>query len=363
MSLTTLQITDFRNISTATFNPLSGLNLICGKNGSGKTSLLESIHYLGLGRSFRTAQSSCLIRHQADKFSLFAQIENSDGYYIPVGVERHMQGALRLRMAENDMPTIAEIASLLPLRMINSQSHQLFELGPSFRRKYLDWGLFYQTHHFLLLWRQFDRVLKQRNTLLRDKHAKNEIDVWTNELVKIGTELDALRRDYIKELIPFVEKAAHELLGLSSLNLEYQPGWDESDTYENILNKHFAEEWRAGYTLYGPHRADLLVTIETLPVKHFLSRGQLKLLICAMIVAQGMLLKMKANNRLIYLIDDLPSELDSEGCRKLITLLSQQPTQMFITAIEQDVIQKIAGMINISLKMFHVEHGFIEPCE
>lgn len=362
MPLLSLRITDFRNLTAVDFAPvLSGLNIICGNNGCGKTSLLEAIYYLGLGRSFRSAAAGRLIRHHSEKFSVFSQLVSDSNRHIPVGVEREQSGSARWRMAEKNISSMTELAALLPIRLINSQSHNLFELGPVFRRKYLDWGLFYQNEGFLLCWRQFERVLKQRNAVLRDKKPKKELAGWTEELVKYGLELDTLRRDYLQSLTPLVVELTQELLVLPHLELHYQPGWNQEKDYSSVLSQSYPQELSCGHTLYGPHRADLDIRVDGIPVKHFLSRGQQKLLICAMILAQGMLLTKHANKGLIYLVDDLPAELDLQSKQKLISLLSRQPTQIFITAIESEA---ICGFINdkleVPMKVFHVEHGSVE---
>lgn len=357
MTISSLRVTDFRNLSSIELVPCQrGLNVICGNNGSGKTSLLESIYYLGLGRSFRSSTTTRLIRHTSYKFSLFAQLIH-DELHIPVGVERDVNGSSRLRMAEKDVSTISELASLLPIQVINSHSHQLFESGPVFRRKFLDWGLFYHFDNFLPAWRNFERVLKHRNVLLRDKRSKREIDVWTDELIRYGMELDKLRNEYIAALTPIICELSQELLGISNLKINYDPGWDINSDFATSLADNFIEEHRIGHTQYGPHRADLDITIDAVSVKHFLSRGQQKLLICAMILAQGIALSKYRNKELIYLVDDLPSELDLHSSKKLITLLAKQKTQIFITAIESETICSFIDKSEVPLRVFHVEHG------
>jgi DNA replication and repair protein RecF len=360
MSITSLRILDFRNLAAAEISPcVQGLNIICGDNGSGKTSLLEAIYYLGLGRSFRSSTATRMIKHESLKFSLFAQLISENERLIPIGAERDVHGISRSRLAEQDVTSIAELASLLPILIINSQSHQLFEAGPIFRRKYLDWGLFYHFKQFLPCWRQFERVLKQRNVILRDKRPRNELEPWTAELIKLALELDRYRHQYIHELTAIISELAAELLNLPPIELSYDSGWPKDADLNALFVSKWADEYRFGYTLYGPHRADLEVKIQQVPAKYFLSRGQQKLLICAMILAQGMLLAKHANKGLIYLIDDLPAELDLHSRQKLISLLSRQPTQIFITAVDAGTICDLTTISNVPMKVFHVEHGSV----
>ncbi len=361
MPISSLRVADFRNVTALELAPhTDGLNLICGDNGSGKTSLLEAIHYLGSGKSFRSSVATRLVRHETDKFSLFAQVVNDANHQIMLGVERDIKGSTRLRRDEKDLQSFTDFAYLLPVRLINSQSHHLFESGPIYRRKYLDWGLFYQSDNFLHCWRQFERILKQRNAGLRDRRAKNELIGWTTELIKYALELNDLRQSYVQTLAPLVEKIASELLGLSfaQLEIKYLPGWDNSQNYEDVLATSYFDDLRVGHTQNGPHRADIDIRLNNVSVKHFLSRGQQKLLICAMILAQGMLLAKQANKGLIYLVDDLPSELDAQSRQRLISLLLTQQSQVFITAIESaSICEFIDSQSKVPVKLFHVEHG------
>lgn len=363
MTITSLRIINFRNLAAAELASCClGLNVICGENGSGKTSLLEAIYYLGVGRSFRSSVQARLIRQTTEQFSIFSHIVSDSERQVPLGVERDVNGVTRLRVAEQDVSGIAELASYLPIRLINSQSQHLFESGPLYRRKFLDWGLFYQFDSFFSCWRQYERVLKQRNAVLRDRRSKSELTPWTDELVKYGLELHALRKQYVASLIPIAAEIVDELLGFNSLQFNYLSGWEgngkKDRDYAAVLAEAYPFEMHAGHTLYGPHRADLAITLAGIPVKHYLSRGQQKLLICAMIIAQGKLLSQLGNKRLIYLVDDLPAELDMLSRRKLLALLSDQQTQVFITAIEREAIcDHMSQNQNVPVKVFHVKHG------
>lgn len=356
MPLINLDITDFRNISSAKLELIpQGFNFLYGNNGSGKTSLLEAVYYLSRGRSFRSSTIHHIVKNSADKFAIFAQLHAKNSQSIPIGVERARAGDLRIRMLGKDESSFAELVKLTPTLLINSASFNLLDAGPVFRRKYLDWGAFYVINDFLRIWKHYERALKQRNAALRARVSKHELMSWTAELVQYGMQLDQLRREFIDYLMPFLNNALEKLLVIPGLRIHYQPGWDENLSLEDALNKAMDKDRYAGFTQSGPHRADFKMMINSAPAKDILSRGQQKLFICAMIVAQGALLNQRVDKKPIYLIDDLPSELDSISRGNLMTLLSSQEAQIFVTAVERSALTDLIA--RDSTRMFHVEHG------
>jgi DNA replication and repair protein RecF len=356
MPIIRLDITDFRNIASIKFEPISdGFNLIYGDNGSGKTSLLESIYYLSLGRSFRSSNAGHIIRDVATKFAIYSHVLTQSEQFVPVGVERKQGGGLNARISGRDATSIAEVASLLPVQLINSNCYNLLDAGPGFRRKYLDWGAFYHSIEFLRVWRQFKRVLKQRNAALMKRIPKKELDAWNDEMVQAANLLHQLRQNYVSQLLPLLKGMVAELLVISDLDIEYFPGWNIEENYRDILARSLDRDLQAGFTQIGPHRANFNVVIKGLPAKDILSRGQQKLFVCAMILAQGTLLFRSQNKRPIYLVDDLSSELDMTSRSKLITLLSKQDAQIFVTAVEHGIFDNCP--LTKKVKLFHVEHG------
>lgn len=359
MPLTRLDITDFRNLASIKMEPISaGFNVFYGLNGSGKTSLLEAIYYLALGRSFRSSLVGRIIRHSAEKFLLFAHKLGHGEQVIPIGIERMQRGDVKIRIAGKDARSAAELADLTPVQLINSHCYNLLDAGPVFRRKYLDWGVFYQTPEFLRTWRDTIQLLKQRNAALRKKRPKKELESWTEELVSKAEIMHSLRQNYVEQLIPTLSATLSELIQLKGLTIHYQPGWDESKTYRENLTNSLDRDLQLGYTQYGPHRADLRITINKIAAKDILSRGQQKLFVCAMILAQGALLKTSLNKKPIYLVDDLPAELDIISRTNLIALLSKQDTQIFVTAVDFETLSP--ALKNFPVNLFHVEHGTVK---
>lgn len=358
MSLIRLEIANFRNLLAVNLEPRPhGFNLVHGQNGSGKTSLLEAIYYLSFARSFRSTAVSRIINNSAEKFSIFGHLQGEMSPPIPVGVERSLQSELKIRISGKDVHSIAELANVTPIQLINPHCYNLLEGGPLFRRKYLDWGMFYRNKDFIRLWRHFERTLKQRNAALQARRPRNELEPWTQELIASAQVLDEARKTYINQLLPMLLQTVSSLLTLPELKIQYQPGWDDTRDYQAILSDSMGKDLSLGYTQYGPHRADLKILINSSPAKDILSRGQQKLFVCAMILAQGALLRSCMNKKPIYLVDDLPSELDSCSRSNLLDLLSKQEAQVFITAIEPNALTDFLTMSDI--KVFHVEHGQI----
>ncbi|MES2218931.1 MAG: DNA replication/repair protein RecF [Pseudomonadota bacterium] len=356
MPLTRLDITDFRNLAAITLEPLvTGFNFLYGMNGSGKTSLLEAIYYLSVGRSFRNCTSGRIIRHSTDKLLIFAHKKTNNDQYVTLGLERKQHGALKIRIANKDAQSIAELASLLPVQLMNASCYSLLEGGPAYRRKFLDWGNFYLHVEFLRVWQDYNQALTQRNAALRNGQPQKELVVWNQMLTEKAQRLDQLRQDFVNLLIPQLKTTVAELISLPGLELYYQRGWDEGEDYAAVLAASLDKDRYMGYTQFGPHRADFKMKINQVDAKDILSRGQQKLFVYAMILAQGALLHRCTNKKPIYLIDDLPAELDIVSRNNLITLLSRQETQIFVTAVEREALSE--NLCNLPVKMFHVEHG------
>jgi DNA replication and repair protein RecF len=356
MALSHLEISNFRNLLSAQIQPITqGFNFIIGSNGSGKTSLLEAIYYLSLGRSFRSSIADRIVNSSAQKLSLFANAASGQASYDAIGLERHAEGGLKIRINGKDALSITDSASLLPVQLMDSNCHHLLDGGPAIRRKLLDWGIFYKNPDFLSSWRQFERLLRQRNAALRGQRARKELSAWTSELILHALSMDEMRRQYVDQFIPCLQATIAELLDIADLKISYLPGWDQTQTYASILERSLDKDFQLGYTQYGPQKADLKILINGVPAKDILSRGQQKLFVCAMIIARGTLLQSGTKRRPVYLVDDLPSELDVTSRSKLLALLSKQEAQIFVTAVDRDSLG--SSIANEFIKMFHVEHG------
>ncbi len=358
MPLDRLTFQGLRNLQTLDIRPGGGVNLIIGDNGSGKTSLLEGIHILGLGRSFRTQQLKHAIKHDEDAFILHGRLEGDPP--LPVGIRRQRSASESIiRLAGAPVTRIAQLAETLPLQLINPDTFRLLEGSPAFRREFLDWGVFHVKHEFFDIWRRVRRALKHRNALLR--HAKMDrqiLAVWDRELAHYGVQLDVLRHDYVSNFSPIFEETLNELLplGKAELKLRYFRGWDHKRSYSEVLSDSHESDRQMGFTQQGPQRADLHIRVDRRPAKEVLSRGQQKLVVSALKLAQGRLLETITGRRCIYLIDDLPAELDKHHRRVFCKWLERMQCQVFTTSVERESLLGL-WQTTTAMTMFHVKHG------
>ena len=361
-SIRQLQITSFRNISEAKLDFAPDLNLITGENGSGKSSLLEAIHYAGLGRSFRNIRQTPVIQHNKDYCAVYCQL-NNDNY---LGISKSNKGANEIRVNGKKASTSAKLARLLPLQLFNAEAFQLLEGGPKARRQFIDWGVFHVEHRFYDAWRNFKRCLQNRNTLLRKQARTTEMAPWDQEFCRLAEQIDDLRRSYLEIYLPELAHTISRLVQLDGLEFQYSRGWKSECSIRETIERSWGRDHIVGHTTAGPHRADLKIKIDSQPASAILSRGQQKLVVSAMKLAQGAQLANLSGNTCVYLIDDLPAELDRKNLQKVCAVLHDLGGQVFITGTEEteliDTLQT-SGFDATESKLFHVKHGKIEASE
>ncbi|MBP8925606.1 MAG: DNA replication/repair protein RecF [Pseudomonadales bacterium] len=364
MSIRRLRITLLRNILDAELDP-KRINLICGPNGSGKTSVLEAVYLLGSGRSFRATRLEPVINHGAQQCTVFASIEGqSGGAPVAMGLSRHRDGGFEGRIQGQSVRSSADLARKLPLQLINSSTFDLLEGGPRVRRQFLDWGVFHVEQSFHQLWMDVHRCLRQRNSLLR--HARipaDQMEAWNLRLAESATQLDLLRHRYFDAFLPVFRSTLGELTHIDGLELSYLRGWDRGRELREVLDEQFERDRDRGFTQAGPHRADLRVRVRGLSADEVLSRGQQKLVVCAMKLAQGRLFSAANSQDCVFLVDDLPSELDRHHRQLLCQLLGALECQVFVSCVDvTDLDGCWNGLPNGVTKVFHVEQGrFITP--
>lgn len=356
MPLDRLTFQGLRNLASLDLRPDPGVNVIVGDNGSGKTSFLEGIHLLGMGRSFRTQHVKHAIAHDAESVTLHGRLAGDPP--LALGVRRQRASSeLEMRMAGERVARVSQLVEALPLQLINPDAFRLLEGSPASRREFLDWGVFHVKHEYLDAWKRTRRALKHRNALLRrDRIDTQSIAVWERELVQWSECVDSLRSDYMQRFLPVFEETLAGLLELPGLSLRYYRGWDRQRGLAEVLEQGRASDQQMGFTQQGPQRADLRIRVERRPAVEVLSRGQQKLVVSAMKLAQGRLLEAMTGRTCIYLIDDLPAELDVSHRRIFTHWLERMQCQVFITSVEPEALANL-WQPETAVAMFHVKQG------
>ncbi len=356
MQLTALSVQHVRRIREAQIYPSNETNLISGRNGSGKTSLLECIHYLATARSFRTTRASNVISHGQLALVVSGELTDAAGQANRVGVEK-TRNTTRLKLNGEVVTIASKIARMVPVLTFNTESYLLLDGGPANRRALLDRLLFHVEHEYLDVLKAYHRGLKQRNSLLRSRASREQVSLWDHQLSPIAAKIDRWRSDCVAALNNYLGQS--ELIdACGSLRLEYHRGWHPDQEFETLLGVNFSKDQDAGVTAIGPHRAELRIKIEDKLAKTIVSRGQGKLIIAAIVCAQAKYLSDRGQEDPILLIDDLASELDPTARSLAANTLLGTKAQIFFTAIETT---DLPCEVRDSARLFHVEQGRVNP--
>ena len=356
MHITRLNIERVRNLKTVALQELQPFNVFYGPNGSGKTSILEAIHLLATGRSFRTHIPKNYIQNETANAIVFAQSATEK-----IGMQKLLSGEQLIKVNGDHIATQGQLAKLLPLQHIDPQSTDIIDHGAKPRRQLIDWLMFHVEPEFYHAWQYYSRALKQRNSLLKSRRniSLNELEPWNKMLGEYGEMLHSQRSGIVEQWKVYFEQDLKHLLPDVEVQLEYSPGFHTELGLLNDLTVHHQKDVDRRYTEYGPHRADLRLKTTLGDADVVLSRGQKKLLIMALKLSQIAMLH-ACNKETVVLLDDLTAELDLTAQRRLIERLSQLGSQVFITTLEHESVKKHLHDLSIFYQLFNVENGQVQ---
>jgi DNA replication and repair protein RecF len=356
--LESVEVQGVRNLSGVTVPLSSGATALFGANGSGKTSFLEAIYLLGVGRSFRTHQSRPIIQHGAEYCRVVGRLREQ-GRSLTMGIEKYRDGGAKARLQGEPVPSLSDLAQQLPLILLETDGVGLITGPPEGRRRLLDGTLFHVEPGFLAVWRRYAQAIRQRNAGLRRGILDGD-GAWREELARAGEQLTAARATIATQLGEKLWEIAPQLSDdLKGVELAFKPGWDRRENLAVALDKSAQTDQAQGFTRVGPHRADIKLTRDGVLVSEVLSRGQMKLMFVAIKLAQGKLIEALSQRAPLYLIDDLPAELDRSHRAAVCAQLGTE-RQVLLTAVDRESLEAAWG--ERSLELFHVEQGVISPC-
>ena len=359
MRLDRLQLTCFRNFESVAIALSPKLSVFVGANGSGKSSLIESLYYLGFGRSFRSNKHTSLIRRGDDSFTLFASGEQS-GTPFSVGIERRRyDDTITVSVNGQRSAKMADIVSLIPVQLFTPQSTDSILSSPLERRRSCDWGLFHVEQEFAAVSGRYSRILRHRNALLRSSlgtpSSVNDLDYWTQTLAQVGSELSCLREAYLAKLAPIFLGICEEFLPEFNIEISYYRGWEKELSLDQAMERKIDTDARLGHTSIGPHKADIRIRVNGVAIQELLSRGQQRMIVAAFQLSQTVLHRECKKGDTLFLLDDVGAELDANKRDIFIHRLLALNSQVVVTAIDAE---QVAFLNEYPIKkLFHVEHN------
>lgn len=352
-----LQARDFRLFSQLSLDAHPQLNLVLGENGAGKTSLLEALHVLGRGGSWRVLPAQ-LTRDGCQAWQVAGQVLEPGGAPPELLKLSWRERELAIALGSSGL-ALSELVRRVPLQILDPGMHRMLEEGPGIRRRFLDWGVFHVEHQFMPTWKRARRALRQRNALLREGGSAALLAPWSRELAEAAEQLSAQRRAHAQEVEARSQALLQSLLPGESWLLRYNQGWDAGRSYLEVLDAGLERDRRHGLTMSGPQRAELgfyMAQAEgdgAKAVRGRISRGQQKLLVAAFVIAQCWIVAERSGRMPVLLLDDFAAELSAAFQSRLLQVLLGYPGQKFVTALELP-----QAMKNLAdARMFHVEHG------
>ena len=349
-----LSVDRLRSLSHVEVCPSAGLNLIAGPNGSGKTSFLEAIYLLGMGRSFRSRSIRDIVSRGESVLQVFGEVVTDAGKTETLGVERGHNRA-RNRISGEDVRSASVLATMLPTLLITPESQRLLSDGARLRRRMLDWALFHVEPTYNGLLQRYRQTLRQRNARLRQHGPDSTLTTWSKELEVYAGQLHKIRGRYAEEVKKPLDALTSRLLN-REVDVRYHPGWNTEEPLAERLERSIETDRARGNTSFGPHRADIRFSVDGSAAHNVLSRGEAKLFVAAVLLAQTEYVSKRAGRVPVVLVDDLPSELDVQNRARLLDVLQASQAQIFLTTVSRDLLDSSNWD---GQKMFHVEQGTV----
>lgn len=365
MHLQELSVINFKNIEDASVQLAEKVNCFLGNNGAGKTTMLDAIYYLAFCKSFFNPIDSQNIRHDLDFFVIDGSfvLEDEDER-IFCGLKRGEKK--RFKRNQKEYARLADHIGVIPLVMIAPSDGELIREGSDTRRKFMDGIISQYNKGYLDTLLQYNRILAQRNALLKHQWAEGKfdstsLDVFDEQLSGLGMDIYEERIRFLEGYLPIFSNF-YQLIsgGAEQVSIKYDSQLREMPLLE-LLGEARQRDYRAQYTTQGIHKDDLEFTIGDFPMKKFGSQGQKKSFVTALRLAQFDYLKDLKQRKPILLLDDIFDKLDDNRVAALMKLVSEDHFgQIFITDANLHRVPDLFKDENVPLKKFRVDQGQIE---
>ena len=368
MFLQSLSLVNFKNYHEAQLEFSDGINVFVGDNGAGKTNLLDAIFYLSFCKSFLNPIDSQNIRLE-EKFFLIQGIFSKDEKQIEISCSVQLGHKKKVKRNKKEYDKLAEHIGQFPSVIISPYDTNLISEGSDTRRRFIDGIISQFDRTYLETLQRYNKVLDQRNALLKQFHDlrifdQESIEVWDLQLIDLGKVIFEKRKKFLADFIPVFQKYFDLISNhKEQIYIEYHSQLNEHNFAEE-LEKNKRRDTATGYTSVGIHKDDLIFLIHNQPVKKYGSQGQQKSFLVALKLAQFELISDHLKMKPILLLDDVFDKLDHTRVTHLIKLVSNHTFgQVFVSDTDIDRIHKVFHDTDIEQKIFKVEGGKVEQAK
>jgi len=320
MGLERINYQGFRNLADAELRFADDFNFIIGQNGAGKTNLLEAIFYVGLASSFRVHEERSLIRSDS-QFLRVNAVANGKRAVVYLDTERK-----KLMIQGNEVHRLSDFIGWLGITFLSIDDIWIIRGSPAKRRAFLDWAIAKVSPIYYAQVTEYRTIVRQRNKVLQSAHENGDVgllDILDEQLIKTGNEIYGTREAHLPELKKNIKQIGADL-GLENLEMSYESTCPDMRLSQSTLRTARQKEMLWGHTIVGPHRDDLLFSINDHPLKHFASEGEERAAAVSLKLAESEYLYKKTGVRPILLLDEVAAEFDSMRRESLLNLLQGQ---------------------------------------
>ena len=353
MQITDLKLLNFRNYSKLDLS-FSKNNIIFGRNGMGKTNLIEAIYVLALSKTFRSNNEKVLIKDNEELTKISGTIldDYKNNYQIIIN-----KSGKNVKIDNNTYKKISDYISKIKIILFNPNDLQIIKDSPSIRRRLLNVSISQLDNNYLKILSNYNKLLKQRNSYLKTMYinantSKDYLNILTDKLIEDGMKIYNYRKEYINNLNNLINNYYEKITNIKNINIKYISDFNDLD--KDQIKKKYSEyqekDMLQGMTRFGIHHDDLIFELNKKDLKEYGSEGQQKNAIIAYKLSEIEVFKEKINKLPILILDDLYSELDEEKINNILNLIDDD-IQTFITTTEIDKVNK--NVINKS-KIFNV---------
>lgn len=358
MFLKSLSLTNFKNHAEVQFTFNEKVNCIVGKNGSGKTNLLDAIHYLCFCKSYFSHQDISSIRFEADFFAIHGIFADAESQPIKVSCT-YKNGRKVMKAHNKEYERFSDHIGLFPLIMVSPYDNDIINEGSEQRRRFFDIAISQYDKEYLACLIQYQKALAQRNFLLKQSFQRTidpSLLYLYNEQMKIaGSYIFEKRREYINEVLPDIKKYyAYLASDEEVVDVTYHSQLVEED-FDSGFQKMMSQDLKLGYSCFGIHKDDFIFTINQKSVKKFASQGQQKSFSLSLKLSQYDYIRSKSRAVPILLLDDIFDKLDRNRINRLLNLVGEKHfQQVFITDTDEERVSEILETHHIEGQIFNV---------